>query len=298
MANIYSEYLQSMSFFRYWGVPMRRWLKEIKREEHIQYYVRFDYIIDSGKEESKARMQEFKKAFLKYFLGKYISKDYLINTGESICINNILSEYREMITEIIANIFEREDKENNIKGLIGESICAWLCETFDSDPIYFLPVKRGNASEQGTDRWELRYADGSKIILRIWSAKCTENSPSTRSAEIRKNDFSNIEVVGILDQVTDLVQHGRCIPLTLEDIKKIRLSALRQDSQLSFGVVMAIDWQLYEEMYGRTAGRKLNLFTQPFAKFAEKIVRIVPIGDLKDYITSFDSNISSELRGE
>lgn len=277
---------------------MRRWIKEVRREDFVEYYVRVDYIIDSGKEESMAKMQEFKKAFLLYFLDKYISKDYLINSSQGVCINNIMPEYREMATAVIANIFEREDKENNIKGLIGESICAWLCEIFDPKSIFFLPVKRGNSSEQGTDRWELRYANDEKIILRIWSAKCTENNPSTRSAEIRKNDFSTVEVIGILDQVTDLVQHGRCIHLTLEDIKQIRLSALRQDSQLSFGVVIVIDWLLYEKMYGTTAGRKLNLFTQPFANYAEKIVRIVPIGNLKEYITSFDSDLSNELRGE
>jgi ABC-type dipeptide/oligopeptide/nickel transport system ATPase component len=277
---------------------MRRWLKEIKRDEYIEYYLRFDYIIDGKKEENKLKMEEFKNAFLTYFLGKYISKDYLIDSDENTCISNILPEYRDLATEIISNIFEREDKENNIKGLIGESICTWVCETFDSEPIAFLPVKRGNASEQGTDRWELRYEDESKIILRIWSAKCTERSPSTRAAEIRKNDFSNVEVIGILDQVTDLIQHSKVVTLTLEDIKKIRLSTLKQDSLLSFGVVMTIDWQLYEEMYGETSGRKLNLFTQPFAEYAEKIVRIVPIGGLKEYVSSFDFNLSNELGGD
>ncbi|SHD77370.1 hypothetical protein [Schnuerera ultunensis] len=277
---------------------MRRWLKEIKRDEYIEYYMRFDYIIDGKKEENQSMMEEFKNAFLVYFLGKHISKDFLINSDENICINNIVPEYRDLTAIILSNIFERKDKENNIKGLIGESICTWVCETFDSEPVLFLPVKRGNASEQGTDRWELRYNNENKIILRIWSAKCTENMPSKRAAEIRKNDFSSVEVMGILDQVTDLIQYGSGASLTLEDIKKIRLSALRQDSLLSFGVVMTIDWNLYEEMYGETSGRRLNIFTQPFADYAEKIVRIVPIGDLKDYVSSFDYKLRNQLGGE
>lgn len=272
--------------------------KRNKKEDHIDYYLRFDYVIDSEQEESKTRMEEFKNAFLLYFLGKYVSEDYLIDNTQGICISNIMPDYREMTTEVIHNIFDREDKENNIKGLIGESICAWLCETFDPEPILFLPVKRGNASEQGTDRWELRYDDESRIILRIWSAKCTENRPSSRAAEIRKNDFSNVEVIGILDQVTDQVKHSRSTTLTIEDIKQIRLSALKQESQLSFGVAMVIDWGLYEEMYGNGTGRKLNFFTQPFAGHAEKIIRFVPIGDLKDYITSFEPDVCRELRGE
>lgn len=277
---------------------MRRWLKEIKREEYIEYYIRFDYIIDEKEADKELKMEEFKNAFLSYFLSKNISKDYLIDDDKNICISNISAEYRELVSQIISNIFERENKENNIKGLIGESICTWLCETFDSKPILFQPVKRGNASEQGTDRWELRYNNESKIILRIWSAKCTENRPSTRAAEIRKNDFSSVEVIGILDQVTDLIQHSRGINLRLEDIKKIRLSALKPDSLLSFGVVMIIDWKLYEEMYGETRGRRLNIFTQPFADNAEKIVRMVPIGDLKEYVSTFDINLENELAGE
>lgn len=277
---------------------MRRWLKEVRRDEHIEYYIRFDYIIDWKEVDKELKMEEFKNAFLTYFLGKHISKDYLIDDDKKICINNILPAYRDLAIQIISNIFEREDKENNVKGLIGESICTWICETFDSKPIIFQPVKRGNASEQGTDRWELRYNDESKIILRIWSAKCTENRPSTRAAEIRKNDFSSVEVIGILDQITDLIQHSSDSTLTLEDIKKIRLSALKQNSLLSFGVVMVIDWKLYEKMYGETPGRRLNMFTQSFANYAEKIVRIVPIGDLKDYISTFDTNLENELGGK
>lgn len=275
---------------------MRRYVNEIKNEEFLQYYIRFDYIIDCEGEVKVQKMKEFKDLFLYYFICKYVSKDLLIDNTERICINNIEPDQRDLVDEIFLNIFNREDKENNIKGLIGESICAWLCETFDANPILFLPVKRGNASEQGTDRWELRNSDGNRIILRIWSAKCTENKPSSRAKEIRENDFSTIEVMGILDQITDLVQYGACIQLSLDEIKKIRLSALTKESQLSFGVAMVIDWDLYEKMYVEVKGRKLNLFTQPFSAYAEKIIRIVPIGGLSDYITSFDSYIYNELR--
>lgn len=90
---------------------MRRWLKEIKREEYIEYYIRFDYIIDKKEADKELKMEEFKNAFLSYFLSKNISKDYLIDDDKNICISNISPENRELVSQIISNILKEKIKK-------------------------------------------------------------------------------------------------------------------------------------------------------------------------------------------
>ncbi|MDU5081861.1 hypothetical protein CIW83_11010 [Tissierella sp. P1] len=278
---------------------MDNWLEPHIKDELKEYYIRFDYLIKSSDKEKIQKMEEFKEALNKYFIEKHVGRDLLIDSTKDITIGNIIPEFRKTVNEIFDSIWNNSNKDNNIKGLLGETIATWLCETFDASPIYFLPLKRGNSSEQGPDRWELRNESGDKVILRIWSSKCTTDRPSSRADEVRNNDFSNIEVHGILQQLSDIAEHNKYSFIDKERIKEIKLSTVKKDSLLSFGVVMTFDLDIYNKMYKDNSGRPLNLFTaQPYAENAEKIVRFVPVSDLDNYIKQFEISTNNILGRE
>ncbi|MBC2460319.1 hypothetical protein [Clostridium beijerinckii] len=276
---------------------MKRWLKNFPNHDYIESYLRIDYL---GYDESKTVEQnqnEFKQAIINYFLNKMISQNYLKIKEDEICATNISDDYKEIVNEKIKKVFDRKDEKNkldNIKGLIGETLCAWINETYELKPLYLTPSRTDNASIQGTDRWEL-YEEDNKLALKIWSAKCTEKKPSSRSVQIRENDFKRTEIFGIIAQIREL-NDGIKNPFTTENsINELETSILKEANTLTLGVVIVFGLETYNKMYDKKKGQKLNVFRENEFKKAKRIIKFMPIKNIETYINGFEKKINEKM---
>lgn len=280
---------------------MRRWLDEISNKDYGNFYVRFDYVVTGTDQEKIVKMNLFKDGIINYFIEKNVLECDLIDTSAAASIDNIKSDAQNDVLNIIQETFNSSDnvsKEDNIKGLLGELICQWLIESYDAKPLYSSPTKLINSFEQGIDKWEFRKDEVDRIILRIWSSKCTSGRPSSRAVQIRKKDFKEIQIYAVLKQAEESIKNNGSLNFNIQDIKDIKLSLLKKDSRLSLGVVMVFDFNTYVRMYCQRQGEKLNVFTQPLAKYSKNIIRFVPIDKIDTFIREFEPNVYKKLGKE